>query len=318
MRERESHLLVVECSGTARSGKGSIVNHLGKSREGIATDETGADYRALTKALLHEGVIERDMPKEVLALHMARLSLDCLSDIVAMRYDIVQQFGHASLYANDVNETVSMVGAVGDARKAVKAGFRQRVEAVRDSDQTGILVVDGRNLASVIETIPNTHIALRKFVSCSADEAGRRECTRQGIDPESIEGIAITEAIKRRNEDDATRSLDPVQPDTDALDYWADLGIFTQTFKHLTNTQFRGNFDKAIDEVLISQPEKYSYVLRVGAGALAAAHSRQIHFDTGMFREHYNDPYKAMLDATDLMFDEAIEAAQSPLSSILK
>lgn len=310
MRERESDLRVVEVNGTARGGKGSIARHLQETHERVATDETGADYRALTKALLHEGTIERGMPRDALELHMADISLNCLSDIVARRPDIVRQFGHASLYANDVNETVSIVGALGNVRKAVKSGFRQRVEAARDNPETDILVVDGRNLASVIETVPNTRLILRAFVSCSAEEAGRRECERQGIDTKSAEGMTIVETIKRRNENDATRTLDPVRPDADAIDYWTDLGVFAQTFKHLTDTHFKGNFDQAIDEMLISQPEKYARVLRVGAGALAATYDRQIHFDTGLFRGHYSNPYQAMLDATDLMFNEAIETTQ--------
>lgn len=125
MRNPESNLLVVEYGGTARSGKGTIVNHLGKTREGVATDETGADYRALTRTLLHEAIIERGMPREAIELQLARISLGYLTDTVAQRHDIVQHFGNASLYDNDVNETVSMVGAVESVRKAVKSGFRQ-------------------------------------------------------------------------------------------------------------------------------------------------------------------------------------------------
>ena len=310
MRERESDLRVVEVNGTARGGKGSIARHLQETHEHVATDETGADYRALTKALLHEGTIERGMSGAALELRMAGISLNCLSDIVAHRPDIVRQFGHASLYANDVNETVSMVGALGNVRKAVKSGFRQRVVAVRDDPETDVLVVDGRNLAPVIETIPHTRLILRTFVSCSAEEAGQRECERQGINIKSAEGAAIVETIRQRNENDAMRTLDPVRPDTDAIDYWADLGIFAQTFKHLTDTRFKGNLDQAIDEIFISQSEKYARVLRVGAGALAATFNRQIHFDTGLFRGYYSNPYQAILDAADLMFNEAIETTQ--------
>ena len=313
MRNPESNLLVVEYGGTARSGKGTIVNHLGKTREGVATDETGADYRALTRTLLHEAIIERGMPREAIELQLARISLGYLTDTVAQRHDIVQHFGNASLYDNDVNETVSMVGAVESVRKAVKSGFRQRVETVRDNSAIDILVVDGRNLASVIETIPDTQLILRTFVSCSALEAGWRECARQGIDLKSAQGTTIVNAIKQRNDNDALRTLDPVRPDKDALDYWHDLDVLRQTLQDYADTQFNGDFNRAVDEIFINQQEKHTRILRIGAGALASSQGRQIHLDTGFFRGNFDNPREAMLDATDQMFDEALEFARRPL-----
>lgn len=70
----------------------------------------------------------------------------------------------------------------------MKAGFKSRVEAVRDDDEHDVLLVDGRNLNSVVETVEGVRLLMRTFVSCSPTGAAWRECSRKGVDRLSEEG----------------------------------------------------------------------------------------------------------------------------------
>ncbi len=310
MRARDRELLVIEYGGTARSGKGTIVNHFGETRANVATDETGADYRALTKSLLMDGIIERGMPSQVISKRLGGVSLHCLSDRVASRQSIVDSCGQASLYDNDVNETVSVVSPIEAVRKAVKAGFKRRVEAVRDAGDHDVLVVDGRNLAPVIESVGGTKLLMRTFVSCTPEEAALRECARQGIHPNSPEARSIAESIRTRNNNDANRATDPVRPDEDAIDYWLDPFLLTETLQDFANSHHNGNYDKAVTELILNRRENnHNPMTRLGAGALAATCGRQINFDTSHFRG-YDEPKDTMILAADQMYEEALKAVR--------
>ncbi|HET6747555.1 MAG TPA: (d)CMP kinase [Candidatus Saccharimonadales bacterium] len=309
MRAKSTELLVIEYGGTARSGKGTIVNHFGETRANVATDETGSDYRALTKSLLIDGLIERGMPTQTITKQLARVSLNCLSDRVASRQSLVDSLGLSSLYDNDVNETVSVVSPIEAVRKAVKAGFKQRVEMVRDTGDHDVLVVDGRNLAPVIESIEGTKLLMRTFVSCTPEEAARRECARQGINPNSPEAQAIAESIRSRNENDANRATDPVRPDDDAIDYWLDPLLFADTVQDFADSHYDGNYDRAMTELLLNRRTSLHPVTRLGAGALAATCGRQISFDTSHFRA-YDKPKETMILAADQMYEEALKAVR--------
>ncbi len=99
-----SPLLVFEYSGTARSGKGSIVNYIAERYTGVATEETGADYRVVTHTLLNEGLLTPDMTPDVLAQRIGQYSIAELSDIVAARPQIVEEHGLDSFYASEVGD----------------------------------------------------------------------------------------------------------------------------------------------------------------------------------------------------------------------
>jgi cytidylate kinase len=309
MRARDTELLVIEYGGTARSGKGTIVNHFGETRANVATDETGADYRALTKSLLMDGVIERGMPSQTISRHIGSVSLHCLADRVASRQSLVDSLGLSSLYENDVNETVSVVSPIEAVRKAVKAGFKRRIEAVRDTGDHDVLVVDGRNLAPVIESIEGTKLLMRTFVSCTPEEAALRECARQGIHPNSPEAEAIVASVRLRNENDANRATDPVRPDDDAIDYWLDPFLLAETVRDFADSHHNSDYDRALTELLLNRRSSLHPVTRLGAGALAATCGRQINFDTSHFRG-YDKPKETMILAADQMYEEALKAVR--------
>lgn len=96
-------MLVAEYSGTARSGKGSIVGHLSEKYPHVACDETGADYRAVTKAMLLEGKLERGMAEGDVHRALAQVSFGALSAMAADRHELVAEHGLETLYQSDVS-----------------------------------------------------------------------------------------------------------------------------------------------------------------------------------------------------------------------
>ncbi len=267
------NLLIFEYNGSARSGKGTIVSYLSKKSSHIAVEETGVDYRAITRSLILSGSINTKMSDQEISAKLDSLGHEPLSEIVAGRSALLAEHGTDSLYSSDVNELVATVGKVELARKAVKAGFIKRVEAVRDKGDHQILLVDGRDLAKVLKDVPGTSLVLRTFVTCSELEAARRECLRSGIDPHSAAGRFVLAAIEKRTQADAMRQLDPVKPDQDALDYWHP----------------PGSVDKN------------------DLGRQAVIDAKQIYFDTTAFGK-LTDSKQAMCEAAEQMFNSALAA----------
>lgn len=314
--EVQSHdLLVLEYGGTGRSGKGTIVGDLQRTYAdiGIATEETGADYRATTLSLLLDNTLEEGMSPDDIAHGIESVSTEDLTERVAARNSLVEEVGLKRLYKPDVTDLVGHVSPLPRIRKAVKAGFTKRIEAVRDSGDFQILLVDGRNLAPVVETISGTTLLMRTFVSCYSIEAARRECIRQGIQPRTPEWSMVSEEEYRRTENrnklDANRSVDPVIPDENAVDYWMDNEVM------LCSTIMDAFYNGKLSKVKDLEHAKLDWLMektdhekqtRYGVGSIACRDQRQINFDTSYFYGYYKDPLNAMLDASRMMFEEAI------------
>lgn len=297
---------VIEYSGTPRSGKGSIVGYLASTYEGIAVEEAGADYRVLTRYLLQNDTLEADMPIEVVTRIVQGLGFSSLKGILSEKAVILGEYGHDSLYTQDVADLVGMVAPNPDVQDAVNAGFSQRVEAVIQSGQSQILLVDHRNSVPIIQAIPAAQLAMRTFVSCMPIEAAWRECARQGIELGGSEFMGVYNAIVARSEVDATREVDPVVPDIDAIDYWYDQAVFEATSRRIADQLYEGDLWRAMTESF-SGFREYTDVVRHGAGTKAVQTGRQIKFDTTPFREFVPNPKKDMLRAAKIMFDEALE-----------
>ena len=303
-------LLVFEYSGTPRSGKGSIVADISKRESGIATEETGADYRALTKALLIDRSIDPEMPSDRVIEVVESFDNESLSSFVAERKTLVETFGSDCLYETDVTTLVSVISPVEAVRKAVKAGFLKRVEKVIDDGDTEILLVDGRNLAPIVEGIANTRLVMRTFVSCFPIEAARREAARLGHGTETLSDVEslfrIKADIEKRTREDHDRVLDPVRHDTDAIDYWFDSEVFNATLERYRNMHDISEAFQAIVRLVNSRYGEYYNYPRHGAGTLAADSGRQVHFDTTHFYVN-DDPKGSMLDAAHTMYTEALD-----------
>ncbi len=304
-----SDLYVFEFGGTGRSGKNTIVSHLAETYPGIATEETGRDYRVVTKKLLLDGVIELDMPDEVVTKTVDNVGAKSLTDIVSEAHSFVSQHGVEAIHSDDVNKLVGVISPVQALRSAVKSGFQNRIEKKRDDDNYGILLVDGRNLAPVVRGVAGVELVMRTFVTCESSEAARREILRQRLSIETSEAREMfrrqVELIEKRNDHDRNRSIDPVIPDEDAIDYWKDPWILDMTAQRYADEYFGGDYMESLDQLNVNQ-RNMKDVFRIGVGTEAASHDRQIYFDTTPFFASYVDSKNAMLTAADQMFMEAL------------
>lgn len=263
MPSRKSELLVVEYGGTARSGKGTIVNHLEKTYDGVTSDETGADYRAVTKALLERGDLEEGMTDEHIQRILAGTTFELIASLAADRKALVEEFGLDSLYTPTVSELASSVSPIPLVREAVKTGFATRIEAVRDQTEYEVLAVDGRNLKEVVNKVEGTRLIMRTFTQCLPAQAAIRECLRSGIDPLSPEGQEIHAGIVRRNEKDANRDIDPVQTDVDALHYWHDVPLVQETLDSFADSRHIDKIRKASPAIRFEgqrDPKKFTLI----------------------------------------------------------
>lgn len=192
-------------------------------------------------------------------------------------------------------------------RKALKAGFTRRVEAVVKDDTYNVLLVDGRNLAPIIRSISGTELVMRTFVGCEDYEAARREVAKNGEQGDHTAYQRAFARTKKRNHDDATRAVDPVVPDEGSVDYWHNDEVSYLTTKYVADTLYEGDWDAAIAGF-----PGYMHAVRRGAGQIAAQAGRQVHFDTTYFNECLGTPKKLMLQAADVMFEEALAYHSDP------
>lgn len=310
-------LYVFEYGGTARSGKGTIVSWLSEVHPEVATDETGADYRAVALGLLLSSELEVDMSEAAIHAVVGKLSINSITDLVAQRKEIEDEAKKDPnydkkdpLHSEHVSLVVPHVSPFDSVRKAVKKGFAERVSAVRDDEEHRILLVDGRNLGPVIEGIPGTTLVLRSFVYCMAMEAARRECLRDGLTPDTPRWHEAFskhhEGIVNRNNIDKNRPVDAVVPDSNAIKYWTSQDLIDATVDVYGHYLFKNDRMQAT-QTIFSRDRDYTDIPRIGAGFKAVAEQRQVHFDTTPFASYSNSKH-AMLLAANTMFEEALTA----------
>lgn len=300
----EQHKLwVVESNGTPRSGKGTITNGLTEAFVGTAQDETGADYRTVTYGLLLDGNLKEEMDEQAVARALAHLSESEIASYAARRYEIIAEAGEDALYTPEVSSLVGLVSPLDLVRKAVKQGFTRRLMQHADDPDVQLLFVDGRNLTPVIQKISGVEILLRQFVDCQPLVAAQREARRYKKDlndPANDEWFRITLAnIRNRQISDEQREIDPVKPDSDAIDYWFNTSILDETTKKFAIT--RGITFAHAATILTERATEFRRDGRYGAGAKALAQKRQIYFDTSEV------PKSSMLEFARRLVSEALD-----------
>lgn len=305
MTDKPLHRLwVIESNGTPRSGKGTITAGLAETFPGAAQDETGADYRAVTLGLLHDGRIDPEMETPHIEAVITQLGQSEIAHYAAQRYELVAEHGNEALYTLEVNKVVGNVSPFDIVRSAVKEGFTKRVERQVENPSTRILFVDGRNLSPVIKKINGANLLLRFFVDCQPFIAAKREALRQGIDisdPEHDEWYRETLlSIRSRQQADELRQIDPVAKEPSSINYWYNMEVHHETAEHLARS-LGITFGEAASMLTSDESSKFRQGGRHGAGAKAVAEDRQVYFDTTEISK------SAMIGQAQRMVEEALE-----------
>ena len=189
---------VLTIDGPAGAGKSTVAKRLARSL-GIHYLDTGAIYRAIAHVLDGAGIPPEDAPSLRDALKGLRVEL---------REDGVWVNGadvSGEIRTPRVDGIVSAYSALGCVREAL-LGLQ------RDQERYGSLVVEGRDVGSVV--FP--HAPLKFFLTASPEARARRRCLEREQKGETADYAATLAAIKERDRLDSERELAPLTQPEDA------------------------------------------------------------------------------------------------------
>ena len=188
--------------GPGSSGKSSV--GAAAAREvGYRFCDTGLLYRAVTWLAEERGVSVDDPEGLVDLVDDVELAVDASGRLSRVRVDGVDHTD--DVRAPAVESAVSAVSAVPELRQALLS--RQR-----DLAAAGGIVMAGRDIGTVV--LPDADLKI--YLNASVEERARRRAEQRGLDPTGPEGIAILEALRRRDRLDTTRAVAPLRVAPDA------------------------------------------------------------------------------------------------------
>ena len=194
--------LTVALDGPVGAGKSSVAEEAAR-RLGILHLDTGAMYRAMGLYMLRQGVALSE--EEAVSRLAEKVRVD-------VRYTCGTQ--HTFLEGEDVTGLIrtpevsmaaSTVARYARVRQAMVA-LQQRLAAEQP------MLVDGRDICTRV--LPQA--TLKVFLTASAEERARRrflELQQKGL-PDTYEEVLAE--LKKRDEQDTQRAVDPLRPAADA------------------------------------------------------------------------------------------------------
>ncbi|GAA1479537.1 (d)CMP kinase [Nocardioides aestuarii] len=184
--------LVVAVDGTSGSGKSSTCRGVA-DRLGLRYLDTGAQFRAMTWWLLHEGIDVHDP---------AAVAARCEEPDIASGTDPLEPTIHVdgtdvglAIRSDEVNAAVSPVSAVPEVRRRLLALQRATIG-------DGGIVVEGRDIGSVVWPQAELKVYL------TADPAARAQ--RRAAETGSIDISGTQDSLLARDQIDSGRATAPL------------------------------------------------------------------------------------------------------------
>ncbi|WP_405285293.1 (d)CMP kinase [Gaopeijia maritima] len=196
---------VVTLDGPAGAGKSTTAREVAR-RLGYRYLDSGALYRALTFALLEEGV------DEVVWGDLDREALDALGVTVAP-VEGTLELGHRGRVLGDELRTPQVTARVSAVARlpAVRRWLLRHQQAL---GRHGRLVTDGRDMGTVVFPEAGTKV----FLQADLDERARRRLLDQGVRaPGARERQQAAEKLAARDHADMSRETSPLRPADDAV-----------------------------------------------------------------------------------------------------
>jgi cytidylate kinase len=190
---------VVAIDGPSGAGKSTVARGVA-DRLGLEVLDTGAMYRAVTLAVLDQGVDAGDA--DACAALARRAQIETGDQVSLDGRDVTRQ-----IRSPEVTAAVSAVSA----HPAVRSVLVDRQRAWVDERGGG--VVEGRDIGSVV--FPDA--PLKIFLTADPNERARR---RHRDDRSSRDGVQVDDVlseIDRRDRLDSTREASPLHPAPDAI-----------------------------------------------------------------------------------------------------
>ncbi|MBA3367215.1 MAG: (d)CMP kinase [Geodermatophilaceae bacterium] len=202
MTEPGNDARVIAIDGPSGTGKSSVARKVA-CRLGAGYLDTGAMYRALTLAVLSDGLDPADAEK--VAARAEGLVIDITTDpenhkVFADGRDVTMAIRSA-----EVSAAVSAVSAVSAVR-------RRLVHVQRQLAGGATIVVEGRDIGTVV--FPAA--ALKIYLTATPSARATRRAEQVGIS-EPGEIAALADSLRRRDDFDSTRAVSPLRPASDAV-----------------------------------------------------------------------------------------------------
>jgi cytidylate kinase len=210
-------LRVIAIDGPAASGKSSTAG-LVAQRLGWAHLDSGALYRALTLAAidnLGEGGRRKgeEWPAQQILAVAERLPVRLVLVGTAFRPEVAGADVEEPIRSERVTRYVSVVAAIPEVRTWVNTQQRMAVEGMTVGGGTGGVVVDGRDIGTVV--FPEA--PLKIFLTATPHERARRRLFQRGqaVDVELVR--RESEALAARDAADSNRRFAPLKAAPDAV-----------------------------------------------------------------------------------------------------
>ncbi len=197
------HNISIAIDGPAASGKSTTAREVAK-RLGYIYIDTGAMYRAVTKAALDAGV---DMNDAAALEEIARSSRITL--------EIKNGRQHTILNGRDVSREIRTPEIDRNiAPVATHPGVRRiMVEQQRQLARDGGVVMDGRDIGTVV--LPDAELKI--FMEASIEARARRRLREQANGDAAVTLEQIKADLARRDHADSTRADGPLKKAEDAI-----------------------------------------------------------------------------------------------------
>ena len=200
---------VIAVDGPAGSGKSSVCRAVA-SRLGYRYLDTGAMYRALTWAMLHEGVDVDDAA--AVARAAAGVRIVSGTDPAAPTIHVGAVDVGGPIRGDDVTGAVSAVSAVPSVREQLVSLQRAEVERARAAGRG--IIVEGRDITTVV--LPDAD--LKVFITADPRvRASRRAAQDAGLGKVGVDVASTETALRERDAKDSSRDTSPLAQAPDAV-----------------------------------------------------------------------------------------------------
>ena len=187
---------VIAIDGPSASGKSTVARKVA-ALMGYLYVDSGAVYRAVTwKALQEDAVADAG----ALRMMIERTGIECFASDGAVRFKLDGVELVSELRTERVNENVSGVSAMPDVRTKVVSWLRSMLKF-------GNLVMEGRDIGTAV--FPEAR--LKFYLDADPVERARRRSAELAGSGASVEVSAVHDSLKRRDQIDSSRKLDPLK-----------------------------------------------------------------------------------------------------------
>lgn len=193
----------IAIDGPAGAGKSSVAKAVAQAL-GIMHLDTGAMYRAVGLAALRAGA---DPTSEAA---VAAVLADCVISVEpgarGQRTLLNGKDVSTAIRSPEASQAASQVAALPAVRTAMQA-------LQRDMARVRGIAIDGRDIG--IRVLPEAPVKL--FITASPEARARRRWKEMKAAGDDVPYGKLLDEIKRRDERDTTRAVDPLRPAEDAV-----------------------------------------------------------------------------------------------------